>query len=135
MEVDRAIEIEADVLGAVTGLAWIEGVYALDPSPQAVRDPDHSTLAIVRSPFGIQELVKSHSAILRATGTYETSARILYVDGRPIRQPRCSAQGGSRCRRATSRRDGRASRHTLLILTSSSARSSSETSLARVSTA
>ncbi len=74
-------EIEADLLCAIAGFPWIDGVYALQPAPSAREDPNVLTIAIVLAPYDIQELVQTHYAILAATGSYDLPGRILYVNG------------------------------------------------------
>lgn len=82
MEVGRESEsLGIDLAVAVEGLPFIEGVYRLSPSAIAVAHPDVLLFGVVLSPWGISELVKTHSAIVSALDGYEAAGRILYVDG------------------------------------------------------
>lgn len=81
MEPQVGRETEIDLAVAVEGLPFIEGVYRLSPSAIAVDHPDVLLFGVVLSPWGIPELVKTHTAIVSALDGYEAAGRILYVDG------------------------------------------------------
>ncbi|HSO35025.1 MAG TPA: response regulator [Labilithrix sp.] len=74
-------EIEADIAAAVEGFAWVEAVYTLTMSDAASAHPDALSFAIVLAPYGINELVKTHYAVLVATGSRAATGRVLYVNG------------------------------------------------------
>ena len=73
-------EVEADVAVAVEAFPWVGGVYALELSELADAHPDALRLAIILSPYRIRELVQTHYALLTATGAYDVTGRVLYVD-------------------------------------------------------
>lgn len=59
---------------------WADGVFELDPSPRALDHPDVLGLAIVLSPYDVNELVRTHAAVMDAIGERAIAGRILYVD-------------------------------------------------------
>lgn len=72
-------EIAAQIVVAAEAMPWVEGVYALAPSAEAAAHPDAVTLAVVLAPYRIRDLVKTHYAIVSATGGHD--ARVMYVNG------------------------------------------------------
>lgn len=80
-------EVEAEIACALEGLAWVGGVYRLDPSELARASRDEYRLAIQLVPYDIDRLVKTHYAVLVATGDQETTGRVLYVNGATLASP------------------------------------------------
>lgn len=73
-------EDEADVACAVEGFPFVAAVYALDLGDRARAHPDALTFAVVLCPYGVNELVLAHYALVEATDGREIPGRILYVN-------------------------------------------------------
>lgn len=82
MELDR--DVEAELVCALEGLPWVSGVYRLDPSEIARATRDEYRLAIQLVPYDIDRLVKTHYAVLVATGDREVTGKVLYVNGATV---------------------------------------------------
>jgi hypothetical protein len=78
MEVSR--ELFADVEVAVVGLAFVQGVYELQPHPAARAHPEALLVGIVLSPYTLRSLVQVHYAVLAATEDCQLTGRVLYVN-------------------------------------------------------
>lgn len=69
-------EDAADVAYALQRFSWVRSIHMLPPRDH----PDAFSLAIVLSPYGINELVQVHYALVEATGGRALPGRVLYVD-------------------------------------------------------
>jgi CheY-like chemotaxis protein len=69
-------EDAADVAYALQRFPSVRSIYVLPASDH----PDAFALAIVLSPYGIDELVQAHYALVEATGGRALAGRVLYVD-------------------------------------------------------
>lgn len=69
-------EDAADVAYALQRFPWVRAIHMLPPSEH----PDAYSLAIVLSPYGINELVQAHYVLVEATGGRTIAGRVLYLD-------------------------------------------------------
>jgi len=72
-------EQEADIAYAVEKFPWVKSLQAVET--------DAFVIAIALVPYGLDELVKTHHAVMRAIGERDVSGRVLYVDGATWQPP------------------------------------------------
>jgi CheY-like chemotaxis protein len=79
----------ADIAYALDGFPWVQSIHTLPP----VDHPDAFAFAIVLSPYGMNEVVRTHYALVAATGGRALPGRILYVDAAMSAVPVVHARG------------------------------------------